>query len=118
MNFKRHFTFRNVHIVVVTNGLVVVVVCAQDHEDALESSFKYFPFLCLSFNPVGIPTVYILHLELRVLSHPILFLFPFLLVYTLRHFGKGKFFARFLGLCLRQSSMNTHEAETTVLKGK
>lgn len=59
--------------------------------------------MCLPFSPVGIPTVYALHLELRVLSHPILFPFPFLLVYTLRHLGKGKFFARFLGFAWRKA---------------
>ena len=47
MNFKRHFTFHSVQIISVTTGLMVIVVCAQDHEDTLESSFKYFPFLYL-----------------------------------------------------------------------
>ena len=57
MNFKRHFTFHSVQIISGTTGLMLIVVCAQDHEDSLESSFKYFPFICLPFNPVGIPTV-------------------------------------------------------------
>ena len=47
MNFKRHFTFHSVQIISVTTGLMLIVVCAQDHEDSLESSFKYFPFLYL-----------------------------------------------------------------------
>lgn len=114
MNFKRYFTFHNVPILVVTSGLMVIVVWPSRFFWVI---FWIFSFICLPFNPVGIPAVYILHLELGVLSHGILFPFPFLLVCTLRYVGKEKFLVRFSGLCLRQSSMNTHKAETTVLKG-
>lgn len=53
-------------------------------------------FICLPFNPVGIPAVYVLYLELSVLAHPILFPFPFLLVSTLRHLGKRKILCQIL----------------------
>jgi hypothetical protein len=70
----------------------------------------------LPVNPIGTATVDFLLLLLRVLSHRILFQFPSL--GCMFHIGKGAFFVRFLGLCLRQRSMNTHEAKTTVWKEK
>lgn len=113
ISFKRHFTFHSDYQWPDKSCGLVSTRPSRYFEPSFHISFYLF-----AFNPVCIPTVDTIHLEVRVLSHPILFPFPFLLVCTLRHLGKGKLFARFLGLCLKQSSMNIHGAKTSVLKEK
>ena len=93
INFEGRSIFHIVQILVVAHGSVGIVVCLCGTIKILLSHLLniFLFFICLPFNPVGIPTVYVLDLELRVLSCPILFPLFFLLVCTRHTEGKENF---------------------------
>lgn len=74
MNFKRHFTFHNVQIILVTTGSMVTVVCAQDREVILYV-FSFSLFVCLSILQV-FPQFMLFAQSLKFYLIPSYFHFP------------------------------------------